>query len=118
MMDALDAILRADDLVAVLGREVPVRLLEISASGCLLECRSRLDVGRHGSLRVVFDDTEFSDDVRIMRCREVSGSSALYHAGAEFVWTAPPRVGSLRLILPKLQLALLKDTRFERAREM
>ena len=65
-MDALDAILRADDLVAVLGREVPVRLLEISVSGCLLECRSRLDVGRHGSLRVVFDDAEFSDDVRIV----------------------------------------------------
>jgi hypothetical protein len=117
-MDALDAILRADDLVAVLGREVAVRLLEISASGCLLECNNRLDVGRHGSLRVVFEGKEYSDDVRIMRCREVSGSSALYHAGAEFVWTAPPQVGSLRLILPKLQLALLKETRLERVRRM
>ena len=117
-MDALDAILRADDLVAVLGREVPVQLLEISSSGCLLQCGSRLDVGRHGSLRVVYDNTEFSDDVRIMRCREVSGSSALYHAGAEFIWTAPPRVGSLRLILPRLQVALLKDARLERARHM
>ena len=117
-MDALDAILRADDLVAVLGREVPVQLLEISASGCLLQCGSRLDVGRHGSLRVLYDNTGFSDDVRIMRCREVSGSSALYHAGAEFIWTAPPRVGSLRLILPRLQVALLKDARLERARQM
>ena len=97
---------------------MPVQLLEISASGCLLQCGSRLDVGRHGSLRVVYDNTEFSDDVRIMRCREVSGSSALYHAGAEFIWTAPPRVGSLRLILPRLQVALLKDARLERARHM
>lgn len=117
-MDALDAILRADDLVAVLGREVAVRLLEISAAGCLLECNSRLDVGRHGSLRVKYQDAEFTDDVRIMRCTEVSGSSALYHAGAEFVWTAAPRTGSLRLILPKLEVALLKESRFERARQM
>jgi hypothetical protein len=117
-VDALDAILRAEDLVAVLGREVAVRLLEISASGCLLECNNRLDVGRHGSLRVAFEGREYTDDVRIMRCREVSGSSAIYHAGAEFVWTAPPQVGSLRLVLPKLQLALLKESRIERARRM
>jgi hypothetical protein len=117
-MDALDAILRADDLVAVLGREIAVRLLDISASGCLLESNNRLDVGRHGSLRVSYEGSEFTDDVRIMRCRQVSGSSAVYHAGAEFVWTAPPRAGSLRLILPKLQLALLKDTQLERAKRM
>lgn len=117
-MDALDAILRADDLVAVLGREVAVRLLDISASGCLLECNSRLDVGRHGSLRVKYLDAEFTDDVRIMRCTEAPGSSALYLAGAEFVWTAAPHAGSLRLILPKLEFALLKESRFERARPM
>src|SRR5947207_12773299 len=98
-MDALDAILRANDLVAVLGREVAVRLLEISASGCLLECSSRLDVGRHGRLRVTYDDTEFSDDVRITRCMEVSGSGAMYHAVAACVWTAAPPSASLSLIL-------------------
>ena len=32
-MDALDAILSARDLVAVLGRQVPVRLVEISTVG-------------------------------------------------------------------------------------
>ena len=36
-MVPLDAILQASDLVAVLGREISVRLLDISASGCLLE---------------------------------------------------------------------------------
>lgn len=117
-MDALDAILRANDLVAVLGREVAVRLLEISASGCLLECSSRLDVGRHGSLRVKYQDAEFSDDVRIMRCTEVPGSSALYHAGAEFVWTAAPQAGSLRLILPKLEFGAVRESRFGRPRQM
>ena len=44
-MDALDVILKANDLVAVLGREVSVRLLDISASGCLLESASRLTLG-------------------------------------------------------------------------
>ena len=43
MMDALDAILKANDLVAVLGREVPVRLVDISGSGCLLVSANRLE---------------------------------------------------------------------------
>jgi hypothetical protein len=117
-MDALDGILSADDLVAVLGREVPVRLVDISASGCLLESSSRLEVGTHGMLRVIYDNQEFADDVRIMRCQAFSGSSTLYHAGAEFLWTAPPRDRSLRLVLPRLQFALLKDPRFESGRRM
>ena len=45
-MDALDAILKSNDVVAVLGREINVRLVDISASGCLLESSSR-DTGWH-----------------------------------------------------------------------
>ena len=52
-MDALDAILKSNDLVAVLGREINVRLVDISVSGCLLESTSRLEKGTTGSLRVV-----------------------------------------------------------------
>jgi hypothetical protein len=115
-MDTLDAILKANDLVAVLGREVPVRLVDISGSGCLLESDNRLEQGTTGSLKVMFDGLEYSDDVRIMRCRPCEGSSTLYHLGAEFLWTTSPRDRSLRRILASLQVSAVKVGRFETPR--
>ena len=114
-MDVLDAILKANDLVAVLGREVPVRLVDISGSGCLLESSSRLEMGTTGSLRVIFEGVEYTDDVRIMRCRPCEGSSALYHLGAEFLWTSSPGDRSLRRIMASLQGAAVKVSKFEKS---
>ena len=75
MTDALDALLRASDLVAVLGREVVVRLMDISSAGCLLESNCRLEKGATGLLRVRFEDAEYMDDVRVMRCQESEGEA-------------------------------------------
>lgn len=115
-MDALDAILKANDLVAVLGREVPVRLVDISGSGCLLESSNRIEKGTTGTLRVVFDGLEYTDDVRVMRCRPCEGSSTLYHLGAEFLWTTSPREQSLRRILAALQGSAVRVGRLETPR--
>lgn len=117
-MDGLDALLKAHDVVAVLGRDVPVRLLDISSSGCLLETAFRLDIGTHGSLRVLFEGQEFSDDIRVMRCQVCSGRSGSYHVGAEFLWTMAPQDFSLRLILPKLEGRSLKEARLQSLRRM
>lgn len=108
-MDPLDAILSAHDLVAVLGREVPVRLVDISPSGCLLESTSRLEKGTTGVIRVLYEGGQYMDEVRIMRCRECEGSSAMYQLGAEFLWTTSPRETSLRRVLAKLQASALKS---------
>ncbi|HET9266489.1 MAG TPA: PilZ domain-containing protein [Vicinamibacterales bacterium] len=116
MLDALDAILKANDLVAVLGREVSVRLVDISGSGCLLESGSRLDEGTTGSLRVSFEGLEYADDVRIMRCRPSEGSSSLYYLGAEFLWTTSPGDRSLRRVLASLQATAVKAGKFEAPR--
>ena len=107
-MDPLDAILSSRDLVAVLGREVAIRLVDISPSGCLLESPSRLEEGTTGVVRVMFEGGQYMDEVRIMRCRECEGSSALYQLGAEFLWTSNPREASLRRVLAKLQASALK----------
>ena len=117
-MDTLDAFLKAHDVVAVLGRDVPVRLLDISSSGCLLESAFRLEVGTHGSLRVIFDGQEFSDDIRVMRCHPSAGKSGSYHVGAEFLWTMAPQDFSLRMVLPKLEGRSLKETRLDSLRRM
>lgn len=112
-MDALDTILRAGDLAAVLGREVAVSLVDISASGCLLESDRRLVVGTTGSLRVLFEGTVYSDDVRIIRCCECEGSSRPYQFGAEFLWTNSLRDQSLRRVVSRLQASAFKQARFE-----
>ncbi len=117
-MDALDVILKANDLVAVLGREVSVRLLDISASGCLLESASRLVLGSTGSLLVNFEGKEYVDDVRIMRCRQFEGSSGAYHIGAEFLWTNTPHDRSLRRVVTHLQSSAIKTGSFGQSTRM
>ena len=114
MTDALDALLGAGDLVAVLGRAVPVRLVDISNAGCLLESTCRLETGATGHLRVRFEDAEYMDDVRVMRCQESEGSSGLFHLGAEFLWTTSPHEWSLRRVIAKLQGPALRSLSFER----
>src|SRR4051795_8747039 len=106
-MDALDRILASDNLVSVLGREVRVRVLEISGSGCLFESRSRVPLGGAGSLVVTIDACEYSDDIRIVRCQELEGSSAGFRVGAEFLWTTRPAELSLRRIVNRLHAAVV-----------
>jgi hypothetical protein len=101
--DALHALLSADDLVAVLGREVPVRLMDISSAGCLLESSYRLQKGATGLLRVSFEGLEYVDDIRVMRCLEAEGASGHFQLGAEFLWTTSPHERSLRRVIAKLQ---------------
>ncbi len=108
-MVPLDAILQATDLVAVLGREVSVRLLDISASGCLLESASRIVLGATGSLIVTFDGKEYVDDVRIMRCLQSKAASGGYHVGAEFLWTKAPHERSLRRMVTHLRASAIKS---------
>jgi hypothetical protein len=112
-VDALDAILKANDLVAVLGREISVQLIDISVSGCLLESASRIEAGTTGSLRVVFGGQEYLDDIRVMRCRPSEGSSSLYFLGVEFLWTTSPHERSLRRILATLQASAVKTVRLD-----
>jgi hypothetical protein len=100
--------------VAVLGREVSVRLIDISASGCLLESSSRLLIGTSGSLILSYDGREYVDDVRVIRCRQCEGSSGSYQVGAEFLWTNTPHDRSLRRVLSQLQVTAVKAAGFER----
>jgi hypothetical protein len=117
-MDALDAILQANDVVAVLAREVAVRLVDLSVSGCLLESSHQLTVGAMGTLLVRFDGKEFVDDVRVIRCRQSEGSSGIYYVGAEFLWTNAPHDGSLRRMVTRLRTSAIKTGSWDQSRRM
>ena len=109
-MDAIDQAMEAKDLLAVLGKTVTVRLVNISGSGCLLECDSHIADGTTGSLTVLFDGRKYIEDIRITRCQGRSGSSG-YDLGAEFLWTRKPGSDSLRRLVASLRCTSKKDAR-------
>jgi hypothetical protein len=82
--------------LAVLGRDLPIQVLNCSLSGCLFESRSRVEVGTVGVLRLTWRGEEYVEDVRVVRCQSIQGAGALFHVGVEFLWTHPPTPQSLR----------------------
>jgi hypothetical protein len=76
------------DRLGVLTREMRVRVLNCSPTGCLLETDLHLDVGTIASIQVNVDGRELADDVRVVRCQLIAGAG-VYHVGAEFLWTGP-----------------------------
>jgi hypothetical protein len=80
----------------LLARNVPMRLIDIGRSGCLLESHQRVENGTLGELKLQVDDRTFADDVRVTRCVLVEGSGSLYRVGAEFVQTRRPGEDSIR----------------------
>lgn len=96
-MDAsVKAILTGQQVIGVLGRDITVRLLEISRSGCLLESPCAVASGTIGSLAVHIDGQEYADEVRVARCTVLAGAGDTHHVGAEFLTLRTPSEYSLR----------------------
>jgi hypothetical protein len=81
---------------ATLTRELPVRVIDVSESGCLVESRQRLEIGTIGRLRFTIGSEDCTDDVEVMRCEAVPGVPSLYRLGVRLLWTKPRRAGSIR----------------------
>jgi hypothetical protein len=77
----------AHEGVATLVRSVPVRLVEVSRSGCRLECSSRIESGTSGQLAVELGGLMRIDDIRVARCQQRMGAGAVYQLGAELLRT-------------------------------
>jgi hypothetical protein len=85
--------------LGVLGKELSVRVLNCSPSGCLIETHTRLDVGTVASLRMTLQGEEFVDDVQVVRCQPIEGAGPVFHVGAQFLWTGTPSPRSLRQVM-------------------
>lgn len=79
----------------LLVRQVPVRLVNVSLSGFLLESSSEIGVGTTGELRVDMSGGRYRDQVRVARSVGRAGS-AHFLLGGEFSWGARPKNGSVR----------------------
>ena len=87
------------DRAAVMIREFAGRVIDISASGCLIDSCQRLKVGTVGRLRLRFGTDECADDVEVVRCAAIDGRRHFFHVGVRFVSTLPPEFGSIRHVM-------------------
>ena len=76
----------ADTELSVLAFPIPVRLLDISLGGVLLESAHPVDLGQRGTLRFNFGGVPFSADVKVERLDgQRNGSVERFTIGASFV---------------------------------
>jgi hypothetical protein len=88
-----------DDELAALTKDIRVRVLNCSGSGCLLESDRPLEIGAVAILRIVFGGREFDDAVRVVRCQALEGAGSVYNIGTQFLATTPPYAGTLRYLI-------------------
>lgn len=87
---------RKDDELGALTCELHVRVLNGSATGCLVESSRALMVGTVAGLRVNILGREYDDQVQVTRCQSIAGAGNIFHIAMEFLSTTPPYAGSLR----------------------
>jgi len=87
---------RKDDELGALTSELRVRVLNGSATGCLVESCRALTVGTVAGLRVNLRGREYDDQVQVTRCQSIAGAGNIFHIAMEFLSTTPPYAGSLR----------------------
>ncbi len=76
----------ADTELSVLAFPIPVRLLDISLGGVLLESSHPVELGTRGTLRFNFGGVPFSADVKVERIeRQPGGAGDRVSIGASFV---------------------------------
>lgn len=98
----------------VFQQELPVRLVNICRSGCLLQAPRPVRVGAIVQLRIALDDTEYADDVRIARCEWMQG--AVYALGVELLWSPKPNVPRSNAPSLAMRLRVEGDTQLLAAR--
>ena len=68
----------------VLTRQFRARVVNVSGSGCLIESHQWIAVGTIGSLRLQLGRQEYLDEVIVVRCQPIQGSSVC-HVGVRFL---------------------------------
>lgn len=81
---------------------LPVRLLDVSRNGCLVEVARHLETGTNGQLQLEMDGVVHLDDVRVCRCQVREGASRVHHAGVELLRTRRLSRRSLRLAMRRI----------------
>jgi hypothetical protein len=89
----------AAEELAALTKELRVRVLNCSGTGCLVEADGPIAVGTVAILRISFGGSEFDDAVQVVRCQPVEGAGNVCHVATHFLSTTPPYAGTLRHVM-------------------
>lgn len=90
------------DTLGMLVWTMPVRLLDVSRSGCRVELDRHLPAGTNGQLQIEVAGLLHLDDVRICRCQAREGAGGIYHLGVELLRTRRLSRRSLRLAVRQI----------------
>ena len=82
------------DGLGALTSEVRVRVLNGSATGCLIESPRALPVGTVAGLRVNLLGREYDDEVQVTRCQLIAAN--VFHIAMQFLAATPPYAGTFR----------------------
>ena len=93
----------AGRVTAVLLDDRPVRLLNVSASGCLLEAWQALEPGAEGTLSVVLSGHELNERISVVRCQPLRGGGSRCLVGARFVTPHEGAASPLRALLHEME---------------
>jgi hypothetical protein len=85
-----------DKRLVVVIREIAVRLVNCSRSGCLFEADRSLDAGTAGTLSLALDGHELADHILVTRCQPIAGAGSLHHIGARLLWVEAPSAHTIR----------------------
>jgi hypothetical protein len=86
----------SDKRLAVIVRELAVRLVNCSRAGCLFEADKAIDPGTVGTLSLVIDGHELADHILVVRCQAIAGAGPLHHVGARLLWVETPSAHTIR----------------------
>ena len=67
--------------------DTPVRVLDMSRNGFLLEATRQSDAGTVGLLRIGVDGQAYEGEIRVIRCSPLEGAADRHHMGTEFLRT-------------------------------
>ena len=79
----------------LLVRQIPVQLVDLSLSGCLLETSQPIRSGSTGELHVTMQGTQYRDAVNVVLAAERQGSH-LVSVGGQVTWLRRPEGASER----------------------
>ena len=83
-------------------RQVTVRFLDFSLSGCLVATDQPIESGTVGELRVDLGGRKYQDTVHVVRTATHHGSRHVYTLGGQFAWGTRPGAASVRGEVPSI----------------
>ncbi len=90
--------------IGVLIRRVPVRIHDVSTTGCQLESFDALGEGAVGQLEIHFNDITHHEPIRVCRSLNVTGSPRPWRSGAHFLSLVAPLTSSVRNIVARFEI--------------